>query len=66
MNSYAPRRADEQLQRLTAELRRYQQEALGAQRELAAARRRIWELEQPASARMEQLLDAAREQVAEV
>jgi hypothetical protein len=66
MNSYAPRRADEQLQRMAAELRRYQQEALGAQRELAAARRRIWELEQSASVRIEQLLDAAREQVAEV
>ncbi|MFZ0162454.1 MAG: hypothetical protein WAL12_02610, partial [Trebonia sp.] len=66
MNGYAPRRADAHLQRLMADLRRFQQEAQAAQRELAEARRRIWELEQPASTRVGQLLEAARDQVAGV
>ena len=63
MNGYPPRQAGEHLARLTAELRRYQQEALAAQRELAEAHRRIRELESPAGARIEQLLQAASEQV---
>ena len=63
MNGYPPRQADERLAQLSAELRRYQKEALAAQHELAEAHRRVWELESPASARIEQLLQAAREQV---
>src|SRR5215472_11343507 len=63
MNGYPPRQADERLAQLSAELRRYQKEALAARRELAEAHRRIRELESPASARIEQLLQAAREQV---
>src|SRR6516165_979097 len=63
VNGYPPRQAGEHLARLTAELRRYQQEALAAQRELAEAHRRIRELESPAGARIEQLLQAASEQV---
>ena len=65
MNGNAPRHVEEHLAQLTAELRRFQQDALAAQRELADAHRRIAELDRPASARIEQLLRAAQEQVAE-
>ena len=49
MNGNAPRHVEEHLAQLTAELRRFQQDALAAQRELADAHRRIAELDRPAS-----------------
>src|SRR6201993_3582519 len=70
MRGYDPHQVDEHIRQLANEVRRHQEDALGARRELQDAQRQIQEQERPTysglGARIEQLLRLAEEQATEL
>src|SRR5499433_4590700 len=70
MRGYDPHQVDEHIRQLAAEVRRHQEEALAARRDLTDAHRQIQEQERPTysglGARIEQLLRLAEEQRDEI
>ena len=70
MRGYDPHQVDEHIRQITNEVRRHQEDALAARRELSDAHRQIQEQERPTysglGARIEQLLRLAEEQATEL
>ncbi|HEX3515761.1 MAG TPA: DivIVA domain-containing protein, partial [Trebonia sp.] len=70
MRGYDPHQVDEHIRQLASEVRRHQEDAAGARRDLQDAQRQIQEQERPTysglGARIEQLLRLAEEQATEL
>src|SRR5216684_4949860 len=70
MRGYDPHQVDEHIRQLANEVRRHQEDAIGARRDLQDATRQIQEQERPTysglGSRIEQLLRLAEEQATEI